>query len=94
MIVNGAENPAFARELLDRTEGKVADKLISLERKVVNIRIELTHNPLTLPSQTIEGQVVTEHALDQVSSVEKAIEGQAAWDRVHASGSHQGDVAE
>jgi len=31
MVVAGAENPAFAKEVLDRTEGKVADKLITVD---------------------------------------------------------------
>src|SRR5262245_9262195 len=41
MIVKASENPAFAKEVLDRTEGKVADRLDVSARKKVEIRIEL-----------------------------------------------------
>ena len=63
-----------AKEVMDRTEGKVADRLIADHQKTVNIRIELAHSQGTLPSQVIDGEEVVRHALDQQSS-EKELTG-------------------
>lgn len=41
MIVEAAKNPAFAKELLDRTEGKVPDRVDVSQRRDVNITITL-----------------------------------------------------
>lgn len=61
-------NSGLFTHILDRTEGKVADRLIADHTKTVNIRIELAHSQDTLPSHVIDGEEVARNALDQQSS--------------------------
>ena len=69
MVLEATTNAAYAKEILDRTEGKVADKLEVNQKKTVNVRIELAHTPLTALHEVIPGQLVTENALEHGSSV-------------------------
>ena len=62
IIVSAADNPAFARELLDRSEGKVPDVLVSgsfddLVRALESGRERLL--AARQPQQAIEGEIVT-----------------------------------
>jgi hypothetical protein len=69
MVIESTKNPAFAKEIMDRTEGKVADRLISDVTKTVNIRIELAGEPQHLVDAHVDGEVVTDsNALTVVES--------------------------
>jgi hypothetical protein len=62
IIVSAAENPAFARELLDRTEGKVADVVVSGSFNDLVRTLEAGRARLLAarqPQQVIEGHVIT-----------------------------------
>ena len=74
-LLRGLEDTASAETVMVRTEGKVADRVISDVRKSVNIRIELASQPHELPDnqvthhlQATEPALLTGHALDQQSS--------------------------
>lgn len=65
---------------LDRTEGKVAQELITLDGNKLIEQLEAArqrvlnpaYNPPTQSLQAIDGEVVSEHALDQQSSEAEA----------------------
>lgn len=75
-LLKAASGDTQATEsLMNRTEGKVADKIISLDGNRLIEQLEaarqrvLSHdNRITVSQQVIEGQVVSDHALDTGSS--------------------------
>ena len=61
MIIAAGENPAFAREVLDRTEGKVAQELIQIDGNRLIEQLEAARQRVLqakTPQATIEGVCV------------------------------------
>ena len=59
MIVQAVENPAFAREVLDRSEGKVAEVLISGSFDDLIKSLEAGRARLLQPQAAIEGELAS-----------------------------------
>lgn len=66
MVVAGAENPAFAKEVLDRTEGKVAQEVIAYNGNELVKQLEAgrerllnARQPLQVVGSDAEGEIVT-----------------------------------
>lgn len=73
MILAAVEegNSGLFTHILDRTEGKVADRLEVSERRSLTLHVDLglgAYNQGTLPPQAVEYKAIAEHALDQQSS--------------------------